>query len=137
MLGQTEALLCGGKHKGARNFPALKWVRIGRLQFPIRFYSTNMSPRSTADSTIKSGPPFPDKFDGTSLRIAIVHARWNNSIIDALVNGAVKNLKEAGVLEENIVRQSVPGSFELPFACQRCERYIPYPLVSPNLYFTP
>ncbi|KAI0256856.1 dimethylribityllumazine synthase [Lactifluus subvellereus] len=71
-----------------------------------------------ADS-IKSAPLFPDKFDGSPLRIAIVHARWNKSVIDALINGAERKLKEAGVKEENIVRQSVPGSFELPFACQR------------------
>ena len=55
-----------------------------------------------------------------TLRIAIVHARWNREVIDALVAGAVATLKEHGVKESNIVVQSVPGSFELPLAAQRC-----------------
>ncbi|KAF9068294.1 dimethylribityllumazine synthase [Rhodocollybia butyracea] len=64
--------------------------------------------------------PSPDaKIDGAPLRIAIVHARWNKVIIDALVAGALKKLKEAGVKESNIVVESVPGSFELPLACSR------------------
>lgn len=70
-------------------------------------------------STIK-GPAEPDtKLDGSPLRIAIVHARWNKVIIDALVAGAVSKLKACGVKENNIVIQSVPGSFELPLACSR------------------
>jgi len=56
---------------------------------------------------------------GSSLRIAIVHARWNTSIIDPLVAGVRKSLAAAGVKDENIVTQSVPGSYELPFAVQR------------------
>lgn len=34
---------------------------------------------------------------GSDLRIGIVHARWNTKIIDALMEGALKKLKEAGV----------------------------------------
>ncbi|XTI91708.1 Lumazine synthase [Cenococcum geophilum] len=56
---------------------------------------------------------------GSGLRIGIVHARWNTAIIDALLSGATKALADAGVKEENIVIQSVPGSYELPFAAQR------------------
>jgi 6,7-dimethyl-8-ribityllumazine synthase len=56
---------------------------------------------------------------GSELRIGIVHARWNAKIIDALVDGAKKTLKECGVRDENIVLQTVPGSYELPFAVQR------------------
>ena len=54
-----------------------------------------------------------------TLRIAIVHARWNAEIIANLLEGAVNKLKAAGVKEQNIVVQSVPGSFELPLACSR------------------
>lgn len=57
---------------------------------------------------------------GSELRIAIVHARWNAPIIAALVAGARKTLSAAGVLEDNIVVFDVPGSYELPFAVQRC-----------------
>ncbi|TRM58576.1 6,7-dimethyl-8-ribityllumazine synthase [Schizophyllum amplum] len=55
----------------------------------------------------------------SSLRIAIVHARWNAEIIASLLDGAVNKLKAAGVKEQNIIVQSVPGSFELPLACSR------------------
>ena len=70
--------------------------------------------------SIKNHPKFLDSFDGSSLRIAIVHSRWNTSVIDALIAGAVRKLKEYKVKSENIIIQSVPGSFELPLACQRC-----------------
>lgn len=59
------------------------------------------------------------KFDGSGLRVAIVHARWNKAVIEALVNGTVKKLKELGVKDSGIVIQSVPGSYELPFACSK------------------
>ena len=56
---------------------------------------------------------------GVNLRIAIVHARWNAHIIDALVSGAKKALLESGVKDKNVVIQGVPGSYELPFAVQQ------------------
>lgn len=40
-------------------------------------------------------------------------------IVDSLVAGAKRSLLSAGVLEENILIQNVPGSYELPFAVQR------------------
>lgn len=49
------------------------------------------------------------------MRIGILHARWNATIIDALVKGAIARLRELGVKEENIIVESVPGSFELPY----------------------
>ncbi|EKM82496.1 hypothetical protein AGABI1DRAFT_111109 [Agaricus bisporus var. burnettii JB137-S8] len=70
-------------------------------------------------STIKGISQTEVAYDGSALRVAIVHARWNRVIIDALVSGAVAKLKERGVKENNIIIQSVPGSFELPFACQK------------------
>ncbi|ODQ78054.1 hypothetical protein BABINDRAFT_40230 [Babjeviella inositovora NRRL Y-12698] len=54
-------------------------------------------------------------YDGSKLRIGIIHARWNKKIIDALVDGAVQRLKALGVTDANIVIESVPGSFELPY----------------------
>ncbi|KAI9850447.1 MAG: hypothetical protein M1838_005659 [Thelocarpon superellum] len=56
---------------------------------------------------------------GSSLRIGILHARWNQQIIAPLVSGARKSLLDAGVAEANIVTQSVPGSWELPLGVQR------------------
>ncbi|MCJ1230538.1 hypothetical protein MMC12_007212 [Toensbergia leucococca] len=65
------------------------------------------------------GPGETQSHDGSNLRIAIVHARWNAKVISALVSGARNSLVAAGVKEENIVIQDVPGSYELPFAVQR------------------
>ncbi|KAI0075264.1 Lumazine synthase [Panus rudis PR-1116 ss-1] len=71
-------------------------------------------------STSIKGPAASEvKFDGSSLRIAIVHSRWNKVVIDALVAGTVATLKGQGVKDHNIVIQSVPGSFELPLACSK------------------
>lgn len=65
------------------------------------------------------GPGEAQIHDGSNLRIAIVHARWNTEIISALVAGTRKSLLASGVKVENIVVQDVPGSYELPFAVQR------------------
>ncbi|KAL8997861.1 MAG: hypothetical protein Q9169_002943 [Polycauliona sp. 2 TL-2023] len=65
------------------------------------------------------GPGEALNLDGSELRVAIVHARWNTPIISALVAGAQKILVQSGVKRENIVVQDVPGSYELPYAVQR------------------
>ncbi|KAF2730581.1 Lumazine synthase [Polyplosphaeria fusca] len=65
------------------------------------------------------GPGEAKKYDGSGLRIGIVHARWNTVIIDALLDGTRKALSEAGVKEENIITQSVPGSYELPYTVKQ------------------
>ncbi|KAF1950399.1 hypothetical protein CC80DRAFT_496845, partial [Byssothecium circinans] len=72
-------------------------------------------------ATLK-GPGEPKKYDGSGLRIGIIHARWNATLIDALLEGAKKALKDAGVRDENVVVQSVPGSYELPYAVKQ---YVP------------
>jgi 6,7-dimethyl-8-ribityllumazine synthase len=64
------------------------------------------------------GAPQP-QHNGSALRIGIVHARWNEQIISALLDGTLKSLRAAGVKDENIVIQTVPGSYELPYAVQR------------------
>ncbi|KAF4534809.1 hypothetical protein BFW01_g139 [Lasiodiplodia theobromae] len=65
------------------------------------------------------GPGEARKYDGSGLRIGIIHARWNDKIISSLLDGAKKSLAAAGVKDENIVIQTVPGSYELPYAVQR------------------
>ncbi|KAL7269716.1 lumazine synthase [Rhizina undulata] len=67
----------------------------------------------------EKGPGESEVMDGSPLRVLIVHARWNTSLITPLVEGARKKLLERGVKEANIVVQSVPGSWELPVAVQR------------------
>lgn len=63
--------------------------------------------------------PTPQQHDGAGLRIGIVHARWNATVIEPLVAGAKAKLLECGVKESNIVVQSCPGAWELPIATQR------------------
>lgn len=53
------------------------------------------------------------------MRIGILHARWNKTIIEALVHGAKSRLLEFGVKADNIIVETVPGSFELPYGTKR------------------
>ncbi|KAF9128723.1 hypothetical protein BGW39_004818 [Mortierella sp. 14UC] len=58
--------------------------------------------------------------DGSNLRILIVHTRWNTAIVQGLVDGAKKTMIEQhNVKPENIVIESVPGAYELPFAARK------------------
>jgi 6,7-dimethyl-8-ribityllumazine synthase len=52
-------------------------------------------------------------------RFAIVAARFNEFIVEHLVNGALDGLKRHGVAEEAIDLVRVPGSFEIPPVAQR------------------
>jgi len=70
-------------------------------------------------SDIKGISELANPVDGSNLRVAIIHARWNASVIDALVKGTISKLKERGVKDNNIYVETVPGSFELPFACSK------------------
>jgi len=65
------------------------------------------------------GPGEAQQHDGSGLRIGIVHARWNTTIIEPLLAGTKAKLLASGVKEPNIVVQSVPGSWELPIACSK------------------
>ena len=49
-------------------------------------------------------------------RLAIIVAEWNEEITEALYEGAVQALITGGVKKNNIIRKTVPGSFELPLA---------------------
>jgi len=55
----------------------------------------------------------PDK-----LKIACVVSEWHIEITDKLFSGAKNILIQKGVKENNISKISVPGSFELIFACK-------------------
>ena len=70
-------------------------------------------------SAIKGIDKAAQKIDGSGLRVAIVHARWNKVIIDALIAGTIAKLRESGVKDSNIIVESVPGSYELPLAASR------------------
>src|SRR5574344_1331920 len=53
------------------------------------------------------------------MRFGIIMAEWNDNITIPLMEGAVKTLKKHGAKEENIIIQTVPGSFELIFGAQQ------------------
>ena len=52
------------------------------------------------------------------LKIACVISDWQNEITEKLFNGAKNTLIKNGILEKNIAKINVPGSFELIFACK-------------------
>ena len=60
--------------------------------------------------------------DGKSSRIAIVVSEWNKEITEALFQGAKNTLIDHNVLNKNIVRIDVPGSFELIYGANSAQR---------------
>ena len=59
--------------------------------------------------------------DGKDLRIAIVVAQWNQAITNKLYLGARETLLKHSVVAENIVKFSVPGSFELIYGASKAQ----------------
>ncbi|MDI9868471.1 6,7-dimethyl-8-ribityllumazine synthase [Flectobacillus roseus] len=57
--------------------------------------------------------------DITEKRFAIVVAEWNEEVTNALADGAHKTLLTYGAQEENILRVTVPGSYELSYGAQK------------------
>src|SRR5579862_9470156 len=52
-------------------------------------------------------------------RFALVAARFNQFVVDALVQGAKDGLRRHGVSEDAVDVVWVPGSFEIPLVAQR------------------
>jgi 6,7-dimethyl-8-ribityllumazine synthase len=57
--------------------------------------------------------------DGAGVRVAIVAARFNELITNALVEGALEGLSRAGVADDDVTVAWVPGAFEIPIVAQR------------------
>jgi len=55
--------------------------------------------------------------DGSGLRVVVVAASWHTQVMDGLLDGARRALRDAKVTDVREVR--VPGSFELPVAAAR------------------
>lgn len=62
---------------------------------------------------------FEGGLSGRGRRFAIVAARFNDKVVDAMLAGALAALKDAGVEEEDIQVLRVPGCFELPLVARR------------------
>jgi 6,7-dimethyl-8-ribityllumazine synthase len=59
------------------------------------------------------------KIDGSKLKIGVIVSRFNEDITKPMLEGALEILKENKVKKNNIDVVRVPGSFEIPLACQR------------------
>jgi 6,7-dimethyl-8-ribityllumazine synthase len=62
--------------------------------------------------------PLPLSVNGAGLRLGIVAARFNPSLIDGLLARTLESLHSAGVGEKEIRVVRVPGSHEVPWAAQ-------------------
>jgi 6,7-dimethyl-8-ribityllumazine synthase len=64
------------------------------------------------------GAPALSTVDGAAeLRVAVVAARWHETVMDGLLDGARRALRDSRVHDVTEVR--VPGAFELPVAATR------------------
>jgi 6,7-dimethyl-8-ribityllumazine synthase len=50
--------------------------------------------------------------------VAVLHAAFNSTVVDGLLEGALEALDEMGVARNAVVVAAVPGAFELPLAAQ-------------------
>jgi 6,7-dimethyl-8-ribityllumazine synthase len=57
--------------------------------------------------------------DAAGMKVAIIASLWHDTVMEALVAGAVAACDRAGATHE-VIR--VPGAFELPLGCQRVAR---------------
>jgi 6,7-dimethyl-8-ribityllumazine synthase len=64
-------------------------------------------------------PTLEGDFSPPAGRFALVAARFNALIVDALVGGAVDGLRRHGVPDDRIDVVRVPGSFEIPLVAQK------------------
>jgi len=68
--------------------------------------------------------------DGSTLKVGIVVSHWNEEITGALLEGALNTLKKHGVVQENILVRTVPGSFELPYGARIvAEQFTPHAVI--------
>ena len=63
--------------------------------------------------------PPPEPVSGAGRRIALVVARFNAEITDALARGARAALVAAGVADDDVLEYQVAGAFELASACRQ------------------
>ncbi|WP_396157557.1 6,7-dimethyl-8-ribityllumazine synthase [Flavobacterium sp.] len=62
-------------------------------------------------------------------RFGIVVSEWNEHITNGLYTGAEAALLDCGALPENIIRQNVPGSFELIYAANQMMKSRDYDVI--------
>jgi 6,7-dimethyl-8-ribityllumazine synthase len=58
-------------------------------------------------------------FNSGSHTFAIVAAKFNQAVVDRLVEGALDGLRRHGVADKNITLVRVPGSYEIPLVANK------------------
>lgn len=65
-----------------------------------------------------SGAPSAGAVEGAGeLRVVVIAAQWHTQVMDGLIDGAQRALKDSGIQSATMLR--VPGTFELPVAAAR------------------
>ena len=64
-------------------------------------------------------PTYEGRLDASGLRIAVLAARFNETITKSLLEGALSALRRHGLDDASITVAWVPGAFELPIAAKR------------------
>ena len=63
------------------------------------------------------------------MRLAIVASRFNDEIVDGLIDGAKRALVKAGLKWEDVPVFRVPGAFEIPLVAKRAAQSLKYDAV--------
>lgn len=71
--------------------------------------------------------PNPQSINGAGLRFAVVAARFNETLVDAMLARVLAGLEQAGVNTKDVVLHRVPGSHEVPWAAARVAGRRPRP----------
>ncbi|MGH8279374.1 MAG: 6,7-dimethyl-8-ribityllumazine synthase [Gammaproteobacteria bacterium] len=67
-------------------------------------------------------PIFEEPRNAQGLRIAVVAARFNNHVVERLLDGATGSLRGAGAATADVEVLRVPGAFEIPLAVRQAAR---------------
>ncbi|MDO9371441.1 MAG: 6,7-dimethyl-8-ribityllumazine synthase [Gammaproteobacteria bacterium] len=68
---------------------------------------------------MKKSKPAESHFNLRGARFGIIAARFNNTLVDALLDGALAALHDHGIVQRNIDIVRVPGAFEMPLVASR------------------
>jgi len=80
---------------------------------------TGLAPASKEPATLVSPNIFEGEVEPVDGRIGIVSARYNETITNRLLDGALATFQQHGIDESAIDVAWVPGAFEIPVVAQR------------------
>ena len=62
---------------------------------------------------------YESNLDGAGVRVGIVQARFNENVGAGLLDSCLQELRQLGVMDEDILHVTVPGALEVPLALQK------------------